>query len=191
MLPIKLAVFDETDPEFGLKMISLVENPAIGFTAIKMSEHKEVKLSIQNEDQQIIFTPVLIPNQLIYRKTENEEFNLTFDAGTIERVAIKWAKDNLSNVADIDHSGKLIEGVTFYESFIKGSRVKSVEGFDELPDGTWFVTGKVTNPDTWKLIKEDKIKGVSIDGIFKSVPINKEPAKLSDTQLQTILALLK
>ena len=190
MLVTKLAVFDDNDPEFGLKMISLVENPAIGFVAIQMSGDKEIKLAIQNEEQQIIFTPVLIPNQLIYRKMGDEEFNLTFDAGTIEKVAIKWAKDNLTTKADIDHSGKLIPGVTFFESFIKGERVKSVIGFDEVPDGTWFVSGKVTDPKTWQMIKEGKIKGVSIDGIFKAVPINSEPDKLSDQQLAMISALL-
>ena len=189
MLPTKLAVFDENDPEFGLKMISLVEDPAIGFVAIKMSAETELKLSIQNEEEQIIFTPVLIPMQKIMRRFENEEFNLVFDRPTIKKVAIKWSKDGLTNASDINHSGSLIPGVTFFESFIKGERVKSVIGFDEVPDGTWFVAGKVTDSKVWQLIKEDKIKGVSIDGVFKAIAVQQEPT--TDQQLATILAMLR
>lgn len=194
MNPTKLAVFDETDEEFGLKLISLVENPAIGFELIQMSQDINVHLSIQNEEQQIIFTPVLIPMQRIQRTVKHkdgtsETFDLVFDKETIKKIAVKWSKDGLTNATDINHSSKLIPGVTFFESFIKGERVKSVLGFDGLPDGTWFVSGKVTDAQTWQLIKDGKIKGVSIDGMFKAVAVQKEPA--TDTQLSTLLALLK
>lgn len=194
MNPTKLAVFDETDQEFGLKLISLVENPAIGFELIQMSQDINVHLSIQNEEQQIIFTPVLIPMQRIQRTVKHQDgtsetFDLVFDKETIKKIAVKWSKDGLTNATDINHSSKLIPGVTFFESFIKGERVKTVLGFDGLPDGTWFVSGKVTDAQTWQLIKDGKIKGVSIDGMFKAVAVQKEPA--TDTQLSTLLALLK
>lgn len=194
MNPTKLAVFDEEDQDFGLKLISFVGNPAIGFELIQMSQDINIHLSIQNEEQHIIFTPVLIPMQRIQRTVKrddgtSETFDLVFDKETIKKVAIKWSRDQLTNAVDINHSEKLIPGVTFFESFIKGERVKSVMGYDELPDGTWFVSGKVSDPKIWKLIKDGEIRGVSIDGMFKAVAVQKEP--VTDTQLSTLLALIK
>ena len=52
--PIKVAVFDPEDMDMGLKIISFVETPAIGFEAIKMSEQTEIKLEIQDEEERII-----------------------------------------------------------------------------------------------------------------------------------------
>jgi hypothetical protein len=195
MNPAKLAVFDENDSGFGLRLISFVENPAIGFVLIQMAQDVNVQLSIENEEQQIIFTPVLIPMQRIQRTVKHEDgttetFDLIFDKETIKKVAIKWSRDQLSNAVDINHSEKLIPGVTFFESFIKGERVKSVIGYDSLPDGTWFISGKVSDPKVWQLIKDGKIKGVSIDGMFKAVSVQRDPV-MTDAQLSTIMALYK
>lgn len=195
MNQVRLAVFDDNDPEFGLKLISFVEKPAIGFTLIQMSQDVNIHLSIQSEEQQIIFTPVLIPMQRIQRTVKKDDgttetFDLVFDKETIKKVAIKWSRDQLTNAVDIQHSEKLIPGVTFFESFIKGERVKTVMGYDALPDGTWFVAGKVSDPKVWKMIKDGEIKGVSIDGMFKAVAVQQTPA-VTDTQLSTILSLLR
>lgn len=169
-LPTRIAVFDENDPENGLNLVSLVKNPAIGFMAIKFSEHQEFKLSIQSEEKRIIFTPVLIPNQKILRDQDGAKFNLVFEAQTIEQLAVQFAKDQLSNKTDLNHSQKLIPGVNFYESFIlSGDRVSAVAGFENIPLGTWFLTGKVTDDAIWQKIKNNEITGVSIDGVFRTV----------------------
>ena len=105
-LPIKKAIIDVEDSEMGLKTVSLVSDPAIQINWIKFNKQSEIKLAIQNEDKRIIFTPVLIPNQLIYRNIAGEEFNLMFDKETIEQVEQKWVKDNLSSTVDIEHSSK-------------------------------------------------------------------------------------
>jgi hypothetical protein len=169
-LPIRIVVFDRNDPENKLKLVSCVKAPAIGFEAIKFSNQSEYKLAVQSEEKRIIFTPVLIPNQLIYRDMDGVKFNLMFEAPTIEDIAIQFAEDHLSVLTDIDHSQKLIDGVVFYESFIlSGDRVSGVKGFEGIPLGTWFLTGKVTNEEVWQKIKNNEITGVSIDGVFKTV----------------------
>jgi hypothetical protein len=189
-LPIKKAIIDVEDSEMGLKTVSLVSDPAIQINWIKFNKQSEIKLAIQNEDKRIIFTPVLIPNQLIYRNIAGEEFNLMFDKETIELVEQKWVKDNLSSAVDIEHSSKLIDGVTFFESvLLNNERFATAKGFEGLPEGTWFLTGKVESDDVWTKIKSGEINGVSIDGLFKTAQVNK--VTMSDEQVIKIINNLK
>ena len=189
-LPIKKAIIDVEDSEMGLKTVSLVSDPAIQINWIKFNKQSEIKLAIQNEDKRIIFTPVLIPNQLIYRNIAGEEFNLMFDKETIELVEQKWVKDNLSSTVDIEHSSKLIEGVTFFESvLLNNERFATAKGFEGLPEGTWFLTGKVESDDVWTKIKSGEVNGVSIDGLFKTAQVNK--VTMSDEQVIKIINNLK
>lgn len=189
-LPIKKAIIDVEDSEMGLKTVSLVSDPAIQINWIKFNKQSEIKLAIQNEDKRIIFTPVLIPNQLIYRNIAGEEFNLMFDKETIELVEQKWVKDNLSSAVDIEHSSKLIEGVTFFESvLLNNERFATAKGFEGLPEGTWFLTGKVESDEVWSKIKSGEVNGVSIDGLFKTAEVNK--VTMSDEQIIKIINNLK
>ena len=189
-LPIKKAIIDVEDSEMGLKTVSLVSDPAIQINWIKFNKQSEIKLAIQNEDKRIIFTPVLIPNQLIYRNIAGEEFNLMFDKETIELVEQKWVKDNLSSTVDIEHSSKLIEGVTFFESvLLNNERFATAKGFEGLPEGTWFLTGKVESDEVWTKIKSGEVNGVSIDGLFKTTEVNK--VTMSDEQIINIINNLK
>ena len=189
-LPIKKAIIDVEDSEMGLKTVSLVSDPAIQINWIKFNKQSEIKLAIQNEDKRIIFTPVLIPNQLIYRNIAGEEFNLMFDKETIELVEQKWVKDNLSSAVDIEHSSKLIDGVTFFESvLLNNERFATAKGFEGLPEGTWFLTGKVESDEVWTKIKSGEVNGVSIDGLFKTAEVNK--VTMSDEQIIKIINNLK
>lgn len=186
-LPIKEAVFDKLDPEMGLKMVSLVSDPAIQIGWIKFDEQTPIKLAIQNEEKRIIFTPVLIPDQKIYRNIGGEEFNLRFSAQTIEEVAMDWQQKNLSSSVDINHNQQLIEGVTFFETFLKSSdRNPTQKGFEKLPEGTWFLTGKVNSDEVWVKIQSGEITGVSIDGLFKTAKVQ-AACHLTNEQLEQII----
>lgn len=186
--PIKRAVFDESEPEMGLKFISLVKVPAIEIHWVKFSEEHEIKLSIQDEEQMKFLTPVLIPNQLLPRKDPKtgELFDITFDADTIERIAYDFQKRKLSQNVDTNHSRKLIEGVTFVETFVTNKNtVNSVKGFEMLPEGTWFVVGKADTPEAWQPIKNGEVTGVSIDGLFGMEEVQ---MSISDNDLKAVLS---
>ena len=186
-LPIRIAVFDKTKKEHGLKCISLVDRPAIGFMAVKMSEQNEFKLAIQDEEQRIIFTPVLVPDQLIYREVKGERFNLVFTKETIADIAVDWSAKMLSNAVDINHSEKLIDGVTWFESFVLNEkRVSKAEGFENIPMGTWFVSGKVESDEVWGKIKSGEIKGVSIDGVFDAMLVQ-QSTDLTDAEYDKLI----
>lgn len=185
-LPIKKAVLDKDTK--GLKAVSLVADPAIQIEWITFENQEQIKLSIQNEEKRIIFTPVLIPNQKIYRNINGEEFNLMFDEQTINDTAYQWMRDNLSGAVDINHSQKLIEGVTFFESFLLSDRASQVnEKYSKLPLGTWFLTGKVEDDGVWQKIKSGELTGVSIDGLFKTQQVT---MSITDEELKKIITHL-
>jgi len=137
----------------------------------------EIKLATVSDEKRIVVGPVLIPNQLILRKhpTTGDPFNIFFDAETIKHIQENFVSKSYQNNSTIEHDGKLIEDVSFVETWIKEDDVhdKSVlYGFDQ-PIGTMFAMQKVKNDDVWNdYIKTGKVKGFSIDGVFDLEKIN-------------------
>jgi len=41
-----------------------------------------------------------------------------------------------------------------------------MKGFEDVKDGSWFGSFKVENEDVWELVKEGKLKGFSVEGVF-------------------------
>ena len=181
-LPIVKAIL--TDDNQGLKFMSAVESPAIMVNWVKFNDEKPIKMAIQNEEQQIVFAPALIPDLPIYRNHNGREFYLMFDKETIEQIALKFAKDNLLNSIDLNHDGIKLNGVQIYQSFVTNEKtVENVKAFENLPVGTWYVGAKVDNQDVWQLIKEEKLNGWSIDGLFEF----KIDDSLSDNEIEQMI----
>jgi hypothetical protein len=71
------------------------------------------------------------------------------------------------------HDPNQIEtGVTMFESFIsdKSRGIEPMKGFEDAPDGSWFVSMLVENDEVWEKVKEGLINGFSIEGIFNYTP---------------------
>ena len=48
-----------------------------------------------------------------------------------------------------------------------------MKGFEDMPDGTWFISAKVDNDEVWAKVKSGEIKGFSVEGIFSYLkPVN-------------------
>lgn len=167
------------DDENGVYAISHVLDPAIEAMYVFMGNEKdvEIKLATVSDEKRIVVGPVLIPNQLILRKhpTTGDPFNIFFDAETIKHIQENFVSKSYQNNSTIEHDGKLIEDVSFVETWIKEDDVhdKSVlYGFDQ-PIGTMFAMQKVNNDEVWNdYIKTGKVKGFSIDGVFDLEKIN-------------------
>ena len=159
----------------GVWNVSWVLDPAIVSTFITLSKQKELKLATVNEEQRILIGPILIPDQLIYRKQDGHEFNIVFSKETIKEIQLNFAEKGYQNNAQLEHSGEQIENTTFVETWIKEDNVhdKSVlYGFDE-PLGTLFGLQKINNDVIWNdYVKTGKVKGFSIDGVFDMEKIN-------------------
>ena len=59
-----------------------------------------------------------------------------------------------------------------FESFIsdKARGIEPMKGFEDAPNGSWFVSMLVENDEVWNKVKEGLINGFSIEGIFNYTP---------------------
>ena len=160
----------------GVFAISLVENPAIEIDFIALSKENIIKLAEVSEEKRLLISPVLIPNQPIYRRdAQGNEFNIVFPEETILKAQQNFYKQGFQRNSNIEHNDNLtLNDVTFVESWIKEDDTydKSLKyGFD-LPNGTWFAVMKVESDETWQRVKNGEVKGFSIEGNFDLEKIN-------------------
>ena len=166
---LRLTIDGEED---GVKIISLVEYPAVERNFIQLS--REVKLSL-NEEKRELLGVALIPDMPIYRRDEQGEYYVTFSAEAIRKAAIDFYKKLNVNMADVEHNHNLENGITYFQSLIidKGQGICPT-AFKDLPDGTWIVGCKVENDSVWDAVKSGEVKGFSIDGYFHAEPEKQE-----------------
>lgn len=161
--------------EDGVKIISLVEFPALGRNFIQLS--KEVKLSL-NEDKRELLGVALIPDMPIYRRDKQGEYYIVFSAESIRKIAIDFYKKLNVNNADVEHNHNIENGITYFQSMIidKENGICPA-AFKDLPNGTWIVGCKVENDKVWEAVKSGEVKGFSIDGCFHAEEEKQEDEK--------------
>lgn len=151
------------DDESGVYAVSLVDEPAIEVDWIKLSKIVEMEFSA-NKDKQLLYGPLLIPNKLIYRRDESGyEYNIMFDADTIDMIADKFNKNKLGDIFNFQHSDKAVSAYLKENWLVENPDKSNKYGFD-LPDGTWFGAVKVADEDFWlSEVKTEKVKGFSVE----------------------------
>ena len=147
--------------------ISIVDFPAIECDFIWLSKETEIKFKV-NEEKRTISGPVLIPDKPIYRKEDGKEFYIKFEAPAIRAFAEKFFRDSRQNEGNVEHQIS-VNGITFYESYLLNKeRGIAPKEYEDLPDGTWFVSAKVENDEVWNLVKDGTLRGFSVD-IFSKI----------------------
>ena len=174
--------------------MALVDSPAIKKEFLAFSEQSElIKFAIQSESEHIITGALMIPQQLIYRNSEQfGEHYVKFSVETIKQIAIKFSKKGYQKNVNIMHEADMqVEGVTMFESFISDSKrgIKPMEAFKDLPDGTWFGSFYVENPKVWELVKSGEVKGFSVEGMF-DYEAPQEPLSKDEKQLAELREIL-
>ncbi|WP_343668724.1 XkdF-like putative serine protease domain-containing protein [Chitinophaga sp.] len=132
-----------------------------------------VGFAVQDEEQHIVTGPAMIPDSLIYRNDTNGEYYVTFSTNTINKIAQRFFLNGYQGNINIMHKqADVVADSVFYESWLvdreKGKM--PLKGFEDLPDGTWFLTAKINNEDTWQKIKTGEYKGFSVEGLFDYSP---------------------
>ena len=132
-----------------------------------------------NEEKRMVTGPLMIPNKMILRRTASgEPFYIFFSRETIRKMAEKFFKTNKNNNTDINHDENITTDNTLVESWISESMKhdKSYKYGYMLPPGTWFVTYKINDDETWSKIKSGELKGFSLAGGFitKMKPVDPE-----------------
>lgn len=160
---LRLTIDGEED---GIKIISLVEFPAVERNFIQLS--REVKLSLNDEKKELLGV-ALIPDFPIYRRDEKGEYYVVFSAESIRKIAIDFYKKLNVNMADVEHSHNMENGITYFQSLIVDKENGICPAaFKDLPNGTWIIGCKIDNTNVWDAVKNGTVKGFSIDGYFHS-----------------------
>lgn len=150
----EMVINPEESSDVEVSFVALVDKPAIerNFMAFK---NQRLEFAI-NEEKRIISGPAMIADQLIYRKDENGEYNVFFSPDTVRDIALKFFKKDYQKNLNLFHDPNLsLQGVTIFESFVSDTSrgIQGMKGYEDLPDGTWFISAKVENDEVWQAIK--------------------------------------
>ena len=177
---ISMPIYDVTlgENDIGLTAISLVDYPAIEVDFIAM--RKENQPIFLQRDKHEIVGPLLIPDQLIYRRTQaGEPYYIRWSADTIKMAAERYVLNGwFENFTEMHSWFENPEG-KYEDSFVKNiyllrlwiiedeenDDAKKLYGFD-LPKGTLMAHAKVLNRHLWKEIKEGNLRGFSIESFM-------------------------
>lgn len=191
-LPIyKCTIDDNLDSALQVDYIALVNMPAIERNFIAFNQDK-LKFNV-NEDQRIVSGPAMIADMLIYRNQEPYgEFYTVFTKDTIEQIVQKFFKQGFVRNFNLEHDSETsTEQITIFESFLI-NREKGVlppKGFEDLSDGSWWISAKVEDEEAWGKVKDGTFKGFSVEGIFQQIPIKANMS--ADKILDRIAELIK
>jgi hypothetical protein len=171
MIPTYIAKLKKNSK--GVFNFSFVNKPAMLGQVVHFSEENKpetfIKLAAIDEEKRMVIGLVLQPDLDVYRRDKKTgyEYNIRFDADTIEELLIEYAKQGHHNESSLEHSKK-IEGVTFFEHWmVKDPKMdkSALYGLNHKA-GSWLTMGKVNNDEAWEGVKDGTYKGLSIDGIL-------------------------
>lgn len=167
-------------PKNVKKQITITNNdPRVGQVA--SSSNNYWKMS--SEEKRILVSPVLIPNQQIYRNSVGSDGKpgyVYISSETIEQLQQNFFRENYNHNSSIEHKYPIADGVFVFESWIivdPNNDKASALGYD-LPKGTWMVSMKIENDTIWnEYIKSGKIGGLSMDATLLSEKVSNNTIK--------------
>ena len=165
-----------------------------GTTGIEWASKKletirgEMTFSVFNSEQRLVVGAAMIPDKMIIRRNEitGEIYYVYFTSETIKQLQQKFMRDKLLDATNIEHRRKYLRDVDVVESWIVEDPEKDKQQVFGMnyPKGTWMIIIKVSDDDTWRQVKDGKLKGFSVQGYFL------EKAKFA-SQDQTLLEKIK
>ena len=164
-------LIDESDnSQVSVSAMALVDKPAVERNFLAFKEQKREVFATVDDERMIISGLAIAANELIYRKDEQfGEYNIFFAPETVYKIAQKFFALGYNNNFNIMHDPEMkVEGVTIFESFICDDTrgIAPMKGFEDAPQGSWFISAKVNNPKVWEAIKTGLVKGFSVEGLF-------------------------
>ena len=188
---------DENDEGNGVYAMSLVEYPAIevDFVALSKAPKKQVKFNVQKaEGVRMLYGPVLIPEQLIYRVDEDTqlEYYVKYSADTVKKAAHRYITRNMHHNVNVEHSVPVGNVVTV-ESWLQldEQNDKSAALGFSTPAGTWYIGQRVTDPQLIEQIDAGTFKGFSLEGLFVPMYAEYVSEKLVEDMLEEMTNLLE
>ena len=143
-----------------------------------ISQQNSKQVFKADNDQRMIYTPLMIPNILIPRIDEannNERYYVRFKPEVIEKIRNKFMIEGRLRATNYEHTDHKFNDIVMVESWIvQGPNDKAYElGFtkEQVPVGTWMGGYKVLETPEgntmWNdYIKTGKVRGASVEGEF-------------------------
>lgn len=166
----------------GIKIMSLVESPAVEIDFLKFAEQTPLQFSI-DEEERIVFGCALRADFPIYRISPRiGEYYVVFERETIKQLFEKFLIEGRVSEVNLEHEVKT-GGVHLIESFIK-DKDKGInpKGFEDIADGSWFTSYKILNDEVWEKVKSGELKGFSVEGFFEL-----EEEKIQKDEIESLI----
>lgn len=171
----KARIDPNIDSDLEVNYIGLVDRPAIERNFQAFKDHEKKAAFILNEEKRIISGPAMIADMPIYRKDDQlGEYYVVFDKAAIQTIVEKFAaKGYLKNFNLFHDQQQKVTDVTIFNSFVSDAElgIAPLAGFEDVADGSWFISAKVNNPTVWEAVKAGTIRGFSVEGLFNYVPV--------------------
>lgn len=159
-----------TDEETGMMKISLVDDPAVMSDFLAFDNIRKMQMySVTDDEKRLVRGVVMRADFPIYRRDERMgEYYIIYKPETIRAMAEKYLAESRQNDVNVMHSTD-VDGVQMVQWFIKGDGV-SVDGFEDIADGSLFAEFHILNDDVWEAVKAGDYKGFSLEGFFDLAP---------------------
>lgn len=157
---------DEVDE--SVNFVALTDDPAIQRSFMAFNKAKTSQAFSSDTSQRTIFGPLILADTPIPRVHKGREYYVTFPKPTIRKIVEKFFKANNQHNVNAYHKVP-IDGLYMYESMITdfGRGVMNPNGYEDVPEGSWYGGYKVENDEVWdEFIKTGIFTGFSVEGFF-------------------------
>lgn len=163
MEKLKIYDVDIISNDAGITKVSFVDDPAFGVKFAYFSAEK-ANFNISDEEKRIVYGPVIIPDKPILRVDQEtgDKYAVRFSREVIRAIADKYFKEKNIDKNNIHHEMD-VDGVFVVRSDFKEYPTTNIDGFDDVPEGSWFLGFKVENDEVWKGVKEGNFSGLSME----------------------------
>jgi len=166
-LPVYELVIDD-DEDTGIRLVSLVQDPAIEMKGMFFSSVKEKDFQFKAiKDQQMVVGPALIPNKKIIREDENgDPYYVVFTPENIRKMVKKFRASGTNRKINFNHTNQMVDGYIEHDWIVEDSVYDKSRHYGfELPVSSYFMEVKIDDKDFFdKYVKEDGFFGFSIEG---------------------------
>lgn len=191
-VPVYLLSVD--DPNATIQTVSLVECPATGLPLYCFEKEEKYKFSTDELKHNIISCIVRVDYPILRTSADGEPYYVVFNKQTSEMLCQKLLKDGFQQNISLDHNGELISGIQLEQVFIKDSSRGIVpSGFESAADGSLFGIYHITDESLWNDCISGRFGGVSLESLFKLIPISNidERKKLKQYKMSNKISKIK
>jgi len=195
-LPVYLIQINEDEgSDLEVDAVAIVDRPAVKRHFLAFDEQEaRIAFKVANTDRRIISGVAILADTPIYRKDENgKEYYTVFNKETIEKIVQKFHKKGYQKSVNAMHDkAQATTEVVVFESFISDNSrgIRPMVGFEDAPEGSWFISMLVEDDELWQRVKDGDLKGFSVEGLFSFARAGSKAVYSDEESLEEIIRLL-